>query len=301
MPEHNVMKMAKASQADIDMALTLSTFLDSIDKGYVPDAASIDSEKIEWLNEDDGEQCSRIVRELKTIIGHGSFFRVAFGLAVLLDPANELVDPDADTIEHHPKRVQADEQIKALGAQLESANTARRDAQALHQDALAATVAAEHRAEQAENTLHDLVATIDLHTDCMDGSMNVGPLAQYIKAAERIIGERTSTLSSFDLLDHLYRQRDFSRHTFGPGERTAGVLDHIRKELTEIEANPADLSEWIDVVLLAFDGAWRVGYEPQQIAHALAAKQAKNEKRQWPDWRTAEPGKAIEHVREVKA
>lgn len=40
----------------------------------------------------------------------------------------------------------------------------------------------------------------------------------------------------FDLVQHLYRQRDFSERTFGPGTRTQGVLDHIRKELREIEA-----------------------------------------------------------------
>ena len=295
------MKMAKANQADIDMALKLSGFIDAIDERQVPKSASVDPEEEEWLDLDDGEQCCRIVRELKTIISQGNFFRVVFGLAVLLDPANELVDPDANTIEHHPKRVQADEQIKALGAQLDAANTARRDAQALHQDALAATVSAEHKAEQAECALRDLVATIDLHTDCMDGSMNTAPLAQYIEAAEVLLGERSATLSSFDLVDHLYRQRDFSQRTFGPGECTARVLDHIRKELGEIEAKPGDLSEWIDVVLLAFDGAWRAGFEPDQIAHALAAKQTKNESRTWPDWRTAEPGKAIEHVREVQA
>jgi hypothetical protein len=105
---------------------------------------------------------------------------------------------------------------------------------------------------------------------------------------------RTTT---FDLVAHLYRQREFSARTFGPGDRAAGVVDHIRKELTEIEDAPHDLSEWIDVVLLALDGAWRQGYTPERITEALAAKQAKNEARQWPDWRTAEPGKAIQHVR----
>lgn len=109
------------------------------------------------------------------------------------------------------------------------------------------------------------------------------------------------TLLRFDLVAHLHRQREFSERTFGPGARTAGVLDHIRKELAEIEAKPADLSEWIDVVLLALDGAWRAGYSPEDIVLALAEKQLRNESRKWPDWRTAEPGKAIEHVREVQA
>jgi hypothetical protein len=100
-----------------------------------------------------------------------------------------------------------------------------------------------------------------------------------------------------DLIAHLYRQRAFSRATFGPGARTAGVCDHIRKELAEIEAAPADITEWVDVVLLALDGAWRSGATPEQIAEAIQAKQTKNEGRDWPDWRTAPTDRAIEHVR----
>ncbi len=103
--------------------------------------------------------------------------------------------------------------------------------------------------------------------------------------------------SAFDILAHLQRQREFSEHTFGPGARTAGICDHIRKELKEIEADPGDLTEWIDVVILAFDGAWRAGGSPQQIIDAIVAKQTKNEGRTWPDWRTVPADKAIEHDR----
>lgn len=105
-----------------------------------------------------------------------------------------------------------------------------------------------------------------------------------------------------DLVEHLHRQREFSLRTFGPGDitdRVAGLIDHIKKELAEIAQEPTKLDEWIDVVILAFDGAWRVGATPMQIAQALQAKQIKNEARKWPDWRTAEPGKAIEHDRTV--
>lgn len=101
----------------------------------------------------------------------------------------------------------------------------------------------------------------------------------------------------FDFAEHLARQRKFSEKTFGPGARTVGVIDHIRKELDEICAKPHDLSEWIDVVILALDGAWRAGYSPEQIIDALVVKQTRNEARTWPDWRTASPDKAIEHVR----
>lgn len=105
----------------------------------------------------------------------------------------------------------------------------------------------------------------------------------------------------FDFHAHLQRQRDWSGKTFGPGPRTLGVIDHIRKELIEIEADPSDISEWIDVAILALDGAWRAGYQPQEIIDAMEAKQTKNEGRQWPDWRTMPADKAIEHDRTDEA
>lgn len=105
----------------------------------------------------------------------------------------------------------------------------------------------------------------------------------------------------FDLAQHLRRQAEFSARTFGPGARTAGVCDHIRKELLEVEADGGPLSEWVDVIILAFDGAWRCGATPEQIIDAIVAKQTRNELRRWPDWRTADPNKAIEHDRSEDA
>lgn len=97
--------------------------------------------------------------------------------------------------------------------------------------------------------------------------------------------------------NHIAHQREWSTNTFGPGLRTEGVLDHIAKELNEIREAPTDLSEWVDVIILAFDGAQRTGADPQAIIDTIKAKQAKNEARNWPDWRTAPADKAIEHVR----
>lgn len=103
----------------------------------------------------------------------------------------------------------------------------------------------------------------------------------------------------FDLAAHLRRQIEFSLRTFGPGERTAGVCDHIRKELDEVLDSGGSLAEWTDVIILAFNGAMRSGATPEQIIGSIVAKQTKNEGRRWPDWRTADPTKAIEHVREA--
>ena len=101
----------------------------------------------------------------------------------------------------------------------------------------------------------------------------------------------------FDLLQYLRRQRTFSEKTFGPGTRTHGVIDHIRKELVEVEQTPLDLKEWIDIVTLALDGAWRAGYSSEQITAQLDATLTRNEGRKWPDWRTAPTDRAIEHDR----
>lgn len=103
-----------------------------------------------------------------------------------------------------------------------------------------------------------------------------------------------------DLRVYLEQQIAFSLAAFGPGDREAGVLDHMKKEMIEIQdaTTPEDkLAEWIDLVILSLDGAWRTGATPQQIVEALEAKLTKNIGRKWPDWRAAEPGKAIEHDR----
>ena len=102
---------------------------------------------------------------------------------------------------------------------------------------------------------------------------------------------------------HLDRQQAWSAETFGPAEVRGhrGVLDHIRKELVEIEAEPGDVTEWADLIILAFNGAWRSGHSPADTIAAIKAKQELNEARTWPDWRTADPNKAIEHIRALDA
>jgi len=114
-----------------------------------------------------------------------------------------------------------------------------------------------------------------------------------------------------ELKQHLIRQMAFSHATFGPGERTEGVIDHIRKELIEVEEANGESSEWVDVVILALDGLTRrLAYSldngntrrnPSEVAkmvcNMIEGKQTKNEGRIWPDWRAAEKGKAIEHIR----
>lgn len=112
---------------------------------------------------------------------------------------------------------------------------------------------------------------------------------------------------NFDIKKQLQRQFDWSEITFGDGDRTESVLNHIEKEIAEIRADPSDLVEWIDIIQLAFDGARRSGatHNPdgryntiEEILETLVEKQDINEQRQWPDWRTHPIGQPIEHIKE---
>ena len=97
------------------------------------------------------------------------------------------------------------------------------------------------------------------------------------------------------LREFIKRQIKWSMKTFGDGLRTQGVTGHIEKELAEIRENPMDLGEWIDVIILAFDGAWRTGHSPNEIMRALRDKQLINLKRQWPDLRDKDV--PVEHIK----
>ena len=112
----------------------------------------------------------------------------------------------------------------------------------------------------------------------------------------------------YDLSEHLCRQIAFSRATFGPGQRTADVIDHIRTELVEVEEAGGSPEEWVDVVILALDGLTRsilfagggcgeTDDAAAEAAHMIREKQGINERRSWPHWRTAPAGTAIEHDR----
>lgn len=98
-----------------------------------------------------------------------------------------------------------------------------------------------------------------------------------------------------NLIDYIRRHIKWSRATFGRGKFTIRLVRHIRKELLEIEAAPTDLEEWIDVLILGLDGAWRAGYTAEEIAAMLEAKLKKNQSRVFllPD----DPNEPAEHDR----
>lgn len=100
-----------------------------------------------------------------------------------------------------------------------------------------------------------------------------------------------------DFVYYAQRQKEFSIRAFGAGERTEGIMKHIEKEIAEVRANPKDLTEYIDIIILAMDAAWRQGYSPQEIEEALFAKQQENMEREWPPIDESKQDQAVEHIR----
>jgi hypothetical protein len=109
------MKMAKASEADLSMAMDLVNVLDDIERGFFPTKLQSDedaeSERVEWIDTNDRQQYERLFFGLKHLLNKGSISRVIFGMVVVCDPANKCIDPNADTIEHHPERQQMEDAL----------------------------------------------------------------------------------------------------------------------------------------------------------------------------------------------
>jgi hypothetical protein len=101
------MKMAKAGEDDLRMAMDLSNALDGLVHRHYPTmpeaVATVDDEdEAERFNRNNREQCVRALGHLLELADSASLMRVVWGCSVMLDPANKCVDPNLDTIEHHP-------------------------------------------------------------------------------------------------------------------------------------------------------------------------------------------------------
>ena len=112
------MKMAKASEADLDMAMELCGAIDAL-AGHWPTlptglCSQEDDDADDRFDCDDDRQCGTVLRHLLAIAERASLMRVVFGMTVLLDPRNKIVNPDADTLEHHPDIVAALDTVASL-------------------------------------------------------------------------------------------------------------------------------------------------------------------------------------------
>ena len=105
---------------------------------------------------------------------------------------------------------------------------------------------------------------------------------------------------SVGLVEIIIWQKEFSAKTFGAHLQLPGLIKHLKKEIAEIEATSgADLMEWVDLILLAIDGAWRnTGASAEEITAAILRKQSINRGRRWPDMRDVRDGEPAEHIRD---
>ncbi len=111
------MKMARASETDLDLAQSISRIIEDLEKGFMPNPD--DSEDIVWFDIDDHDSCKIVINAILEQAKRGSLFRVTFGMLVVCDPRNKLLNPDADYLEHHPA-------ITDMGNELERETNAAR-------------------------------------------------------------------------------------------------------------------------------------------------------------------------------
>lgn len=121
------MKMAKADARDLRAANAVAGILEDIGKGYYPRRVVETPDGIDFVQDsdddhptffdpDDEDHRAALIESLLLCEKSGSLFRVTFGMQVLLDPRNEIVDPDADTLEAHPRFKLAMEEREAFKA-----------------------------------------------------------------------------------------------------------------------------------------------------------------------------------------
>ncbi|MEL6295926.1 MAG: dATP/dGTP pyrophosphohydrolase domain-containing protein [Pseudomonadota bacterium] len=87
----------------------------------------------------------------------------------------------------------------------------------------------------------------------------------------------------------------WSVETFG-SVGPIGALKHLEKETREVQENPADLFEWVDLYFLLWDAQRRAGVTDAEIAAAGEEKLAVCRRRTWPK---AVEGQPTEHVRSI--
>jgi hypothetical protein len=73
----------------------------------------------------------------------------------------------------------------------------------------------------------------------------------------------------------------WSARTFGTNHGPEVSITHLIHEANEILANPRDLEEYADVLILLLDGVWRAGYTYFDLVAAVEDKHKKNLTRTW--------------------
>ena len=111
------MRMAKASDADLNVAYRLMRLVDAIGDGYYPS----DEEGAPTFFDDDWEHLQFLHRQIAE--SSGGIHRVVGAAGILLDQKNNLIDPEEDCIELSPdmkEAIKAKEELDKIKAERDS-------------------------------------------------------------------------------------------------------------------------------------------------------------------------------------
>jgi hypothetical protein len=127
-----------------------------------------------------------------------------------------------------------------------------------------------------------------------DGTKYPGRWTEYVRAD---MLERDGERPDVDALQSECCEWTFA--TFGTPEQRGpfGPLDHLRKEIDEILADPSDVVEFVDAYMLLQDATARAGHRMSDVIAGVRPKLAINKQRKWPPFNPDASG-AVEHIRE---
>lgn len=94
------MKMAKANENDLNASLEMCRALESLENGYLPDEMTPGDDGVAYYADEHAEQ---VIEHLVGIAKRASIFRVCFGMTVLLDPENNIINQKSSSLELHPR------------------------------------------------------------------------------------------------------------------------------------------------------------------------------------------------------
>jgi len=85
----------------MEAALAMCRALESLEGGYLPDEMTEGQDEPVWYNE--SKHAAAVVEFMIGVQKRASLFRVCFGMTVLLDSQNEIVDQELSHLELHPR------------------------------------------------------------------------------------------------------------------------------------------------------------------------------------------------------